>query len=77
SVYWYSARFNKQPVHTSALSGQQWLDELLAGHDGRFHNELGMNKFVFRRLLLVLEADAGLHGTRHVHAAEQLAIFLH
>ncbi|KAH9022581.1 hypothetical protein EDB85DRAFT_1895207 [Lactarius pseudohatsudake] len=47
SVYWYSARFDKQPVHTSVLSGQQWLDELLAGHNARFYNELGMNKFVF------------------------------
>ncbi|KAH9021387.1 hypothetical protein EDB85DRAFT_1820819, partial [Lactarius pseudohatsudake] len=65
-----------QPVHTSVLSGQQWLDKLLAGHDARFHNKLGMNKFIFRRLLSVLEADAGLHGTRHVHASEQLAVFL-
>jgi hypothetical protein len=24
----YSSRFDKQPVHTSMLSGQQWLDEI-------------------------------------------------
>ncbi|KAH9019703.1 hypothetical protein EDB84DRAFT_1227572, partial [Lactarius hengduanensis] len=73
----YAERFNKRPVHTSMLSGEQWVQELLAGHDRRFYNELGMQKFVFRELLRTLETDAGLHGTRHVSAAEQVAIFLH
>jgi hypothetical protein len=73
----YSSRFDKLPLHTSMLSGQQWLDELLSGHDMRFYNELGMQTNVFKRLLGVLETGAGLRGTRHVSAAEQLAIFLH
>ena len=76
-LLWYGSRFNKTPQHTSVLSGQLWLNELLGGHDGRFYNELGMQKFVFRRLLTMLETDAGLRGTRHVSAAEQAAIFLH
>jgi hypothetical protein len=29
----YALQFIKIPVHMSALSGQQWQDELLAGHD--------------------------------------------
>jgi len=77
SMSWYCERFIKHPVHTSMLSGEQWVEELLAGHDRRFFNELGMHKFVFRELLSTLEAGAGLRGTRHVSAAEQVAIFLH
>ncbi|KAI9449806.1 hypothetical protein BJY52DRAFT_1078290, partial [Lactarius psammicola] len=50
----FSSRFDKVPVHTSRLRGQDWITELLTGHDGRFHNELGLNKHVFRRLLSVL-----------------------
>jgi hypothetical protein len=57
------------------LTGRLWLEELLAGHDLRFYNELGKNKFVFKQLLLTLETDAWLYGTCHVSAAEQLAVF--
>jgi hypothetical protein len=74
---WYSLQFDKTPLHTSVLSGQQWLNELLLGHDMRFYNELGMHKFVFNRLLATLETSTGLHGTRHVSTAEQVAVFLH
>jgi len=73
----YSTRFDRVPVHTSRLSGQQWLDELINGHDRRFHNEMGLRKHVFKRLIRVLGRDAGLVDTRHVSAHEQLAIFLH
>ena len=73
----YGARFIKTPQHTSILTGQLWINELLDGHDGRFYNELGLNKFVFHRLLTTLETATGLRGTRHVSAAEQVAIFLH
>ena len=59
-LLWYGSWFNKTPQHTSVLSGQLALNELLGGHDGRFYNELGMQKFVFRRLLTMLEMDAGL-----------------
>ena len=73
----YVSRFEKLPQHTSRLSGQQWVDELIAGHDVRFYNELGMQKFVFRRLLAVLEQNGQLSETCHVSTSEQLAIFLH
>ena len=77
AMLWYSSQFVKTPQHTSVLSGQQWLDELLGGHDGRFYNEIGMHKFVFLRLLTTLKTDAGLQGTWHVSAVEQAAVFLH
>src|SRR6266702_5371845 len=54
-----------------------WSGELLIGHDGRFHNELRLNKHIFRRLISVLTRDAGLRATQHVSAEEQLVIFLH
>ena len=73
----YSTRFNRVPVHTSWLLGQQWIDELVNGHDRRFHNELGLHKHTFNKLIRVLGRDAGLVDTRHVSAEEQLAIFLH
>ena len=73
----YSTRFNRVPVHTSWLSGQQWLDELVSGHPRRFHNEMGLHKHVFMKLICMLGRDAGLALTRHVLAEEQLAIFLH
>ncbi|KAF9231496.1 hypothetical protein BU15DRAFT_56046 [Melanogaster broomeanus] len=31
------------PYHTSILSGQQWVSELLDGHPGRIRCELGMH----------------------------------
>jgi hypothetical protein len=73
----YTSRLDKIPQHTSILSGQDWIDELITGHDGRFYNEMGMQKHVFWALLSVLRRDVGLHDTKHVLDEEQLAIFLH
>ncbi|KAF8229581.1 hypothetical protein L208DRAFT_1145844, partial [Tricholoma matsutake] len=63
--------------HTSILTGQRWLDELLTGHPSRFWRQFGMQHFVFRKLLHELEHKCGLHNTKHVTSEEQLAIFLH
>ena len=76
-VLLYASRFDKVPQHTSILSGQDWINELIAGHDGRFYNEMGVHKHVFWALVAVLRRDAGLRDTRHVSGEEQLAIFLH
>jgi hypothetical protein len=55
-----SSRFNKSLQHTSKLTGQDWINELLQGHDTRFHNELGMHKHVFKRLVKMLARLAGV-----------------
>jgi hypothetical protein len=73
----YASRFDKTPQHTSKLTGQEWVDELLDGHDGRFYNELGMHKHVFQKLLKVLQRMTGFDDTKHISAEEQLSIFLH
>jgi len=73
----YTLCFNKTSIHTSILSGEQWVQELLDGHDERFYNEMGMHQPIFDVLLALLKADGGLHNSRYVTAREQLATFLH
>jgi hypothetical protein len=72
-----ASRFDKTPQHTSKLTGQQWMEELLEGHDRQFRNQMGMEKHVFRQLIKVLQVKAGLGDTKHVTIEEQLGIFLH
>ncbi|KAJ3771242.1 hypothetical protein FB446DRAFT_601414, partial [Lentinula raphanica] len=36
-----STSYWNQPYHTSILSGQQWVNELITGHPERIHTELG------------------------------------
>ena len=66
-----------RPKHTSILTGEKWLKELLAGNDDCFYEQLGVSKFIFRRLLQELQLCCGLCNSRHISADEQLAIFLH
>ena len=68
--------YNKVPYHTSALSGANWVRELLDGHPERIRNELGVHKHVF--CALVEELQLAEHGpSKHVYLEEQLAIFLY
>ena len=70
---WYWA----QPYHTSKLSGQDWVDELMAGHPDRIHCELGMHLHVFVLFVQHLR-DLGLENPRdHISMEEQAAIFLY
>jgi hypothetical protein len=73
----YASRFNRMPLHTSRLTGDQWVQELIDSHEERFYNEMGMSDAVFTQLLELLVREAGLRDTRYVTAREQLAIFLH
>jgi hypothetical protein len=63
TVLVFTSHYDKIPVHTSQLMGQDWINELLSRHDGRFYNELGLNKHIFRQLIMVLSNDAGLCTT--------------
>ena len=65
------------PMRTSILSGQMWLDELLAGHPERFKEQFGMSKGAFQSLSRELQLHSGLANRRHVTADEQLATFLY
>lgn len=62
--------------HTSALTGAQWVMELITGHPRRIRTELGVSHFVFEQLLQEMSA-MGRGPSRHVLLEEQLAIFLY
>ena len=66
----------REPYHTSALSGEAWVLELLCGHPNRIRTELGMSVKVFSSLVQDLR-DIGYQNSRNVSLEEQLAIFLY
>ena len=68
--------YNKLPYHTSALSGADWVQELLSGHPEHIHNKLGVHKHVFHALVEELQL-VGYKLSKHVYLEEQLAIFLY
>ena len=69
-------RAEQIPYHTSVLTGQGWVDELILGHPDRILHSLGMRKEVFLNLVDTMR-DLGLGDSRWVTIEEQLAIFLH
>src|SRR6267142_2233 len=62
----YALHFKKTPFHTSILSGEQWVKELLNGHNKRFYNKMGMHQTVFKDLLVLLKVDGSLSNSRYV-----------
>jgi hypothetical protein len=64
----YAARFDKMPLHTPSLTGDQWVQELIDGHKEHFYNEMGMRDTVFHQLLELLMREGGLRNTRYVTA---------
>jgi hypothetical protein len=70
------ALYVKQPYHTSILSGEGWVQELLNGHPKRIQCELGVTKEVFLELIHELQS-MGHTQSRYVSLEEQLAIFLY
>jgi hypothetical protein len=70
-----SAR-TREPYHTSILTGEGWVMELLAGHYKRIRCELGVSSEVF--ILLIEELRGmGYDNSKYVTLEEQLAIFLY
>ncbi|KAG2752764.1 hypothetical protein P692DRAFT_201663243, partial [Suillus brevipes Sb2] len=68
--------YNKQPYHTSALSGIGWVNELLTRHPDRIRCELRVRRHVFYVLLNLLR-DSGCKASKYVVLEEQLAMFLY
>lgn len=64
------------PYHTSILTGEGWVKELIYGHPERIRTELGVHKDVFFILVAELRT-AGFLDSRHVKIEEQLAMFLY
>ena len=68
--------YDKEPYHTSLLSGHAWVLELRNGHPDRIRCELGVTHHVFDLLLSDLRG-MGYKDSKHVTLEEQLAIFLY
>ena len=70
--------YSKEPeaYHTSVLTGDAWVIELLTGHPERIRCELGVHCHVFVKLVSVLR-NMGHSSSRFVSLEEQLAIFLY
>lgn len=68
--------YQKEPYHTSKLTGQDWVLELLLGHPKRIRCELGIHRHVFTALITGLQ-DMGHTNSKHVTLEEQLAIYLY
>lgn len=66
----------KEPYHTSALTGEGWVLELMSGHPGRIRCELGVHLHVFKELLVQLRS-IGYTDSKYVTLEEQVAIFLY
>jgi hypothetical protein len=65
-----------QPFHTSILTGEAWVAELLLGHPNHILFSLGVSRDTFLELIAVMRQHE-LTDSRHVSLEEQLAIFLH
>jgi len=70
-LYW------KQTYHTSKLTGEEWVKELINGHYDRMWTELGMHVHVFLVFVHELCILCGLNDSRNVGLNEQAAIFLY
>lgn len=64
------------PYHTSALSGEAWVLELMTGHPERIRCELGVSIDVFHALVTHLR-EIGIDRSKYVSIEEQLSIFLY
>jgi hypothetical protein len=68
----------KQPYHTSILTGRMWLQELLDSRSPhRFRESLGMNPHVFLALVRKLDDITSLKTRRDTDIVEQVAMFLY
>src|SRR6267154_3592531 len=65
-----AALYDRTPYHTSALSGEGWVYELLSGHPERIQNELGIYRSTFLILVEVIKLS-GLQSSCHVSIEEE------
>jgi hypothetical protein len=66
----------KEPYHTSILTGEGWVQELLNGHPERIRCEIGIHLHVFTELVSQLRS-IGHTNLRNISLEEQVAIFLY
>ena len=69
-------RAQPQPLHTSILSGQGWVDELLLGHPDQISHLLDVQKEAFLEMIETMQS-LGLKDSCWVTLEEQLVVFLY
>ncbi|XP_062085765.1 uncharacterized protein LOC133791874 [Humulus lupulus] len=67
---------SKQPCRNSALSGHEYVMEVLHGHWNRCYDLFRMNKDVFKLFCGVLKEIFLLKNSRYLSVEEQVAMFL-
>ena len=65
------------PYHTSVLTGQAWVLELMNGHPNHIKTNLGVSMEVFSALVIVLNQNGIVDSRNGVLVEEQLAIYLY
>ena len=74
----YSSLYEeKEPVHTSPLSGAQLVKEILEGHESWCRVEFQMEPKIFRAVSDYLKRERLLEGTTRVDVDEQLGMFMY
>ena len=76
AIYWQN-NFSKNIQHDSQLTGDQWMKELLGGHEKRIRDNLGVSQEGFQYLEQLLKNERTLRSTRNMGTTEQLGIFLY
>ena len=80
-TYYYELLFllrrERIPYHTSILTSEGWMLELLNGHPDRIKTSLGVSHDVFNGLTQVLVENGFKKLCRGLSVEEQLGIFLH
>ncbi|XP_060971415.1 protein ALP1-like isoform X1 [Cannabis sativa] len=66
----------KEPCRNSALSGHEYVMEVLHGHDSRCYDLFRMDKDVFKLFCGVLKEKKLLKNSRYLSVEEQVAMFL-
>jgi hypothetical protein len=81
AVYMYHLLFKSTspriPYHTSALSGEAWVCELMTGHPNRIRHNFGVSLPVFEALVKILQQNGIRRSRNGVSVEEQLGIFLY
>jgi hypothetical protein len=65
------------PYHTSILTGQAWVYELISGHPDRIQHNFSINLEMFEQLLDTLHQHGFVQSRNGVTVAEQLGIFFY
>ncbi|KAM6583514.1 hypothetical protein CsatB_010516 [Cannabis sativa] len=66
----------KEPCRNSALSGHEYVMEVLHGHDSRCYDLFRMDKDVFKLFCGVLKEKNLLKNSRYLSVEEQVAVLL-